>query len=81
MLALHASIGSLNDFVDTSLDAGRKSGKPIPNGHATRPEALAIAVAGLVRQPVVVLVMFAGAGAADMISGVYRSSICLPYGL
>jgi 4-hydroxybenzoate polyprenyltransferase len=47
MLALQASIGSLNDFVDASLDAGRKSGKPIPNGHATRREALAIAIAGL----------------------------------
>jgi len=48
MLALQASIGSLNDFVDTSLDAGRKSGKPIPKGHATRQEALAIALTGLV---------------------------------
>ncbi|MEY2405608.1 MAG: hypothetical protein QOG39_524 [Acidimicrobiaceae bacterium] len=34
-----------------------------------------IAIAGLVRQPVVVLVLLACAGAADMISGVYRSTI------
>jgi 4-hydroxybenzoate polyprenyltransferase len=47
MLAIQASIGSLNDFVDADLDAGRKAGKPIPNGHATPREALAIAVAGL----------------------------------
>ncbi|MBA3653553.1 MAG: MFS transporter [Actinobacteria bacterium] len=36
---------------------------------------VAIAIAGLSRAPVVVLVMFAAAGAADMISGVYRSAI------
>jgi MFS family permease len=35
----------------------------------------AIAVAGLVRVPAVVMVMLACAGAADMISGVYRSTI------
>jgi MFS family permease len=34
-----------------------------------------IAVAGLSTQPAVVLLMLAAAGAADMISGVYRSSI------
>ncbi|HEV2006416.1 MAG TPA: UbiA family prenyltransferase [Candidatus Limnocylindrales bacterium] len=47
MLAIQASIGSLNDFVDAALDAGRKTGKPIPNGHATRQEAVVIAVTGL----------------------------------
>jgi 4-hydroxybenzoate polyprenyltransferase len=47
MLAIQASIGSLNDFVDAALDAGRKAGKPIPNGRATRQEALVIAVTGL----------------------------------
>ena len=47
MLAIQASIGSLNDLVDAGLDAGRKAGKPIPNGYATRQEALAIAVTGL----------------------------------
>jgi MFS family permease len=36
---------------------------------------LAIAVAGLVRVPGVVMLMFAFAGAADMISGVYRSTV------
>jgi MFS family permease len=36
---------------------------------------VAIAVAGLVRTPVLVLAMLACAGAADMISGVYRSAI------
>jgi MFS family permease len=35
----------------------------------------AIAVAGLTRNAVLVLVMFAVAGGADMISGVYRSAI------
>jgi MFS family permease len=35
----------------------------------------AIAIAGIVRVPAVVMVMLAGAGAADMISGVYRSAI------
>lgn len=35
----------------------------------------AIAVAGLVRAPVLVLAMFAVAGGADMVSGVFRSAI------
>jgi 4-hydroxybenzoate polyprenyltransferase len=47
MLGLQASIGALNDVVDASLDAGRKAGKPIPNGHVTRRDALAIALIGL----------------------------------
>jgi 4-hydroxybenzoate polyprenyltransferase len=47
MFAIQASIGSLNDLVDADLDAGRKAGKPIPHGHATRQEATAIAVTGL----------------------------------
>jgi 4-hydroxybenzoate polyprenyltransferase len=47
MLAIQASIGSLNDAVDASPDAGRKVGKPIPNAQATRQEALLIAVIGL----------------------------------
>jgi MFS family permease len=34
-----------------------------------------IAIAGLVRRPALALVLFACAGAADMISGVYRSTI------
>ncbi len=46
MLALQASIGSLNDLVDAPLDAGRKAGKPIPIGTATRREALAFTVTG-----------------------------------
>jgi MFS family permease len=37
----------------------------------------AIAVAGLARQPAVVLVMFAVAGGGDMISGVFRSTIAM----
>ena len=36
---------------------------------------ITIAVAGLVRQPALVLLALLGAGAADMISGVYRSTI------
>ena len=34
-----------------------------------------IVIAGLTREPLLVLVMLAGAGASDMISGVYRSTI------
>jgi 4-hydroxybenzoate polyprenyltransferase len=47
MFSIQASIGSLNDSVDASLDAGRKVGKPIPSGHATRQEAQMIVVTGL----------------------------------
>jgi 4-hydroxybenzoate polyprenyltransferase len=47
MVALQASIGALNDLVDVPLDAGRKPGKPIPRGRASRQEALVIAAAGL----------------------------------
>lgn len=36
---------------------------------------VAIAIAGLVRVPAIVMLMFACAGAADMISGVYRSAV------
>lgn len=32
MVALQASIGTLNDLVDSPIDAGRKPGKPIPAG-------------------------------------------------
>ena len=32
MVALQASIGSLNDIVDAPADAGHKPGKPIPSG-------------------------------------------------
>jgi 4-hydroxybenzoate polyprenyltransferase len=32
MVALQASIGALNDIVDSASDAGRKPGKPIPSG-------------------------------------------------
>ncbi len=35
MVALQASIGSLNDVVDAPSDAGRKAGKPIPAGVVT----------------------------------------------
>ena len=37
----------------------------------------AIAVAGLTRRPVIVLLMFAVAGGGDMISGVFRSTIAM----
>lgn len=47
MVALQASIGALNDLVDVRLDAGRKPGKPIPRGRASRQDALVIAVVGL----------------------------------
>lgn len=32
MVALQASIGALNDLIDSPTDAGRKRGKPIPSG-------------------------------------------------
>lgn len=47
MVALQASIGALNDLLDAPLDAGRKPGKPIPRGRASRRDAAAIVVAGL----------------------------------
>jgi 4-hydroxybenzoate polyprenyltransferase len=69
MLALQASIGALNDAVDAPLDSGRKPGKPIPRGLATRAEAAGLAVLALVTGlalsapsgPATVLVALAGA--------------------
>lgn len=47
MLAVQASIGALNDFVDRHRDAAEKPGKPIPAGLATPRVALLLAgVAG-----------------------------------
>jgi len=51
MLALQASIGSLNDLRDVAVDQGRKVGKPLPRGVVThvaaRRLALAAALVGL----------------------------------
>jgi 4-hydroxybenzoate polyprenyltransferase len=47
MVALQASIGSLNDLVDRSRDAGHKPGKPIPRGLATPSEARVMVLVGL----------------------------------
>jgi 4-hydroxybenzoate polyprenyltransferase len=47
MIGIQFSIGALNDLVDAPLDAGRKPGKPIPRGAATRSEARAITLLGL----------------------------------
>ena len=44
MLALQASIGTLNDLVDAPADAGRKTGKPIPAGLVAPDAARAILV-------------------------------------
>ena len=49
MIALQASIGSLNDLVDAPTDRGRKPGKPIPAG-VVAPDAarvVVLAAAGL----------------------------------
>jgi 4-hydroxybenzoate polyprenyltransferase len=48
MVALQASIGSLNDLVDSALDAGRKPGKPIPAGLVTPASAKTVMVAAAV---------------------------------
>jgi geranylgeranylglycerol-phosphate geranylgeranyltransferase len=52
MVALQASIGTLNDLIDAPADAGRKPGKPIPRGLVTPTQARLIlgtaAVLGLV---------------------------------
>jgi len=48
MVGLQASIGALNDLLDAPLDAGRKTGKPIPRGLATQREAGLLTVGGLV---------------------------------
>lgn len=44
MVALQASIGTLNDLVDVAADAGRKPGKPIPASLVSRTEARVILV-------------------------------------
>jgi heme o synthase len=48
MLALQASIGALNDRVDAPRDAAGKPAKPIPAGVASRREAQAMTVGGLI---------------------------------
>ena len=46
MVALQASIGSLNDLLDANHDAGRKPGKPIPSGRVSAGVARMVVVAG-----------------------------------
>jgi len=46
MVALQASIGSLNDVLDARHDAGRKPGKPIPSGRVSPDVARAVVVVG-----------------------------------
>jgi 4-hydroxybenzoate polyprenyltransferase len=46
MTALQASIGALNDIVDTERDAGRKPGKPIPAGLVSARLAMAVVLGG-----------------------------------
>jgi 4-hydroxybenzoate polyprenyltransferase len=46
MTALQLGIGTVNDLVDASRDAGLKPGKPIPAGLVSRRVAMAIALAG-----------------------------------
>jgi len=68
MVALQASIGSLNDVLDARHDAGRKPGKPIPSGRVSPDVArmVVVASAGLGIAAVVAsgpaLVALAGAG-------------------
>ena len=45
MVALQASIGSLNDVLDANHDAGRKPGKPIPSGRVSPDAARMVVVA------------------------------------
>ena len=46
MVALQASIGSLNDVLDATHDAGRKPGKPIPSGRVSPDVARGVVVVG-----------------------------------
>jgi 4-hydroxybenzoate polyprenyltransferase len=46
MVALQASIGTLNDLVDAHSDAGRKPGKPIPAGLVSSTEARLVVAIG-----------------------------------
>ena len=46
MVALQASIGSLNDVLDARHDAGRKPGKPIPSGLVSPDVARGVMVVG-----------------------------------
>lgn len=48
MVALQASIGALNDVIDTPADAGRKPGKPIPSGLVAPATARLIVLVGAV---------------------------------
>jgi 4-hydroxybenzoate polyprenyltransferase len=48
MLALQASIGTVNDLADVETDRGRKPGKPIPRGIVRHREAAVLAAVALV---------------------------------
>jgi 4-hydroxybenzoate polyprenyltransferase len=48
MIALQVSIGSLNDVLDASADAGRKPAKPIPSGVVAPRTARAVVATGAV---------------------------------
>ena len=48
MLALQASIGALNDLVDTGRDAGAKAGKPIPRALVGPGAARWVVIGGLI---------------------------------
>ena len=68
MFALQAAIGTANDLIDQPLDAGRKTGKPLPRGLITRRSATALFLAALgvglalsaVSGPAVLLIAVAG---------------------
>ena len=60
MIALQASIGTLNDLIDAPTDAGRKPGKPIPAGLVTPTQAQL--VTGLAAVLGVVLAGISGLG-------------------
>ena len=45
MTALQFAIGTVNDLVDAPADAGRKAGKPIPEGTVTQGQARIVALA------------------------------------
>jgi len=56
MTLLQFAIGALNDIVDLPKDAGRRLGKPIPDGHVTITTARAVAAGCATAGPALALV-------------------------
>jgi len=75
MFALQAAIGTANDLIDQPLDAGRKTGKPLPRGLITRRAATALFLAALG----IGLALSAASGAAVLALAVAGTGIGLVY--